>query len=193
MLEKRDDFIGKLLREKAEDPGETPDPTPAAEPEVLTDEQLLAQLGLDPENNPFDEATAKVALPLAKGLQQMQSMVSQLVEVQELQALETTWNTALDSLERDYGELPIDRLSVLEFAAARNIQDPAAAYWTIAGPAKKQVVDAVRAQQKRPTPPSTTRPQGRAAQAPAPLEAKTVKEAVAEAARRAMTEAGYQA
>lgn len=191
MLEKRDDFIGKLLREKAEAPGDEPVVEAQPAPEPVTDEQLLAQLGLDVENNPFDESTAKVALPLMRALQQQQDLVTALVEQQELQALETQWTTALDTLEGEYGELPIDRVAVLEYAAERGIQDPAAAYWTIAGPAKKQLIDAVRSQQARPKPPATTRPKGTGQQTSAPLEAKTVKDAVAEAARRVAAEKGF--
>jgi hypothetical protein len=148
-LKGRDDEIGKLLRGRAEGDGNdgegsTPDPEP--EPEPVTDEDILQALGIDPE---FDETAAKVALPLVRGMQQLQAEVAAMREQRELADLDTYWTSELDKLEKANGELPVDRVAVLEFAAENGLQTPADAYWRIYGPAQRQVQDAVAEAQKR--------------------------------------------
>jgi hypothetical protein len=141
-LKGRDDEIGKLLRGRAE--GETPvePPEPTPEPEPITDEDILRSLDIDPE---YDENAAKVAIPLVRGMQQLQEQVQALLEQRDLADLDTFWTTELDKLEAANGELPVDRLSVLEFAAENGLQSPADAYWRIYGPAQRQVRAAVEA------------------------------------------------
>lgn len=154
-LKGRDDEIGQLLRGRAE--GETPaEPEVVEPPAPVTDEDILATLGIDPE---FDETTAKVAIPLVRGIQALQDQVSQLLEQNELQALDTQWTSELTALEAEHGALPVDRVAVLEYAAANGIQSPAQAYWSISGPARRQVEAAAEAARARLTAtPGKTKP-----------------------------------
>lgn len=151
-LKERDDEIGKLLRGRAEDDGQGEEEANASDepaaPEALTDDAILKALGLDPEN-PFEETASKVAVPLVRAVQGLQQQVEALLERDELAQLDAYWTAELDALEASNGELPIERVAVLEFAAENGIQKPADAYWRIAGPAKRQVEQAVAAAQAR--------------------------------------------
>lgn len=202
-LKARDDEIGTLLRGRAEGSetdGASGDEGEQAAPEPMTDDAILQALGLDPENNPFDENTAKVALPLVRGLQQVQGQLAELTEQRELEALDKQWNTSLDKLETEHGELPIDRLSLLEFAAAQGISDPATAFWRVFGPANRQVEAAVKAAQERVTAASGTtktkkastgkRPAGSTATEEVPAEGATLRETVSDAAKKVLTDLG---
>lgn len=148
MLEKRDDFIGKHLQAKAEGEGETPSPPAEAEP--VTDEAILQAFGLDPED-PYDEKAIKVALPLFRKLDEQDGQLAAIAQRLELQDIEREWTTTLDSLARDNGALPVDNLAVMEYAAANGIASPTDAYWRIAGPARRQVAEAMKAVEARTT------------------------------------------
>lgn len=191
----RDDYISKLLREKAEP--ETDVPTMAAPQQVeeLTDEALLTALGLDPENDMFDQHTAKVALPLARQLLETKAAVDQLVQTQSISQAERYWNSSLDSLEKQFGELPIDRMAVLEFAAENSIADPQDAYWRIMGPVRQQLMNAVQTHKQTELRDAkkgaaSVRPRTTGKTAPSALEATSVRNAVYEAARIAAEERG---
>jgi hypothetical protein len=82
-------------------------------------------------------------------MEQLRSAVSQLVEQSELRDLDTYWNSTLDKLESENGELPIERVALLEFAASQGLTKPEDAYWRVAGPARRQVEEAVKAAQAR--------------------------------------------
>lgn len=201
-LKERDDAIGRLLRGKAEEgapaEGETQGEAEPSEP--LTDEAILQALGLDPESNPFQEETAKVAVPLVRGMQQLQEQVASLIEANELQALEYEWTSTLDRLSSENGELPVTREAVIDFAASNGITSPEDAYWRIFGPARRQVEQAVAAAQGRITAAekkpvdkgaaSSQRPVSGAAEAEVTLKGKTAREATAEAAKRVLNELG---
>lgn len=154
-LKGRDDEIGQLLRGRAE--GETQAPEPEADPPApVTDEDILTTLGIDPE---FDETAAKVAIPLVRGLQALQDQVAALTEQRELADLDSYWTSELTALETEHGVLPVDRVAVLEYAAANGIQDPKQAYWSISGPARRQVEAAAEAARARLTAtPEKTKP-----------------------------------
>jgi hypothetical protein len=196
-LKARDDEIGKLLRGAKE----VPDPAAVAEvetpPEPMTDEAILTQLGLDPEN-PFDETATKVALPLVRALQGLSEQVQGLVEERELEQLDRYWTSSLDKLEADNGALPIDRTAVLEYAAANGLQSPEDAYWRISGPAKRQVEQLTAAARKRIAEappvvvkkPTSVRPAGGGATDEVPVSAPTIKGAVGEAARNILRDLG---
>lgn len=151
-LKGRDDTIGKLLRGKASDEQATDDAQGAEgeqePPPAITDEAILQALGLDPDN-PFDETAAKVALPLVKAVEALTTQVQALQEERELDQLDAYWTSELDALEKQNGELPIERLALLEFAATNGYSRPADAYWAVAGPARAQVEKAVAEAQKR--------------------------------------------
>ena len=200
-LKARDDTIGKLLRGASE--GEETDGATGAAgetetpPAPMTDEEIIQALNLDPEN-PFDENAAKVALPLVRGLQSLQATVDQLVERQELEQLDRYWTGELDKLETENGVLPIDRTAVLEFAAANGLSTPDAAYWQIAGPARRQVETLTTAARKRlavveSSPvkkPTSVRPTAGGGTEEVPTEQPTVRGAVAEAGRKVLRDLG---
>ena len=200
-LRGRDDEIGKLLRGRAEGEGEgngqPPEPDP--EPEPVTDEAIFEALGIDPE---YDETAAKVALPLVRGMQALQAEVAAMREERELQSLDAYWTSELDALEKANGELPVDRVAVLEFAAENGLQSPADAYWRIYGPAQRQVQAAVAEAQARvsaaggkPKPGkkdvSSARPKSSAAEEEVPVgDGKSLRDSVADAGAKVLRDLG---
>ena len=196
LLEKREDFIGKLLREKASGESaeaDVPEPEPVAE---LTDEAILQAFGLDPEQNPFDENTAKVVVPLFREIQSLRTEVGQLTEDSQLTAIANEWNTTLDALSKEFGELPVDNIAVMEYAGANGVASPQDAYWRIAGPARRQVGDAMKAVEARLAKESakkkatSTRPSSTSADSEPGLDEKDTKSATLTAARAAMAKLG---
>lgn len=150
-LQKRDDYIGKLLRDKEPAPaGDGTPPVEQPEPEFPSDEELLRSLGLDPEN-PFDVEQGKLALPLAKQQIQQQQALSALVEQQELANLDRYWRDSLSGLEREFGTLPktLDHERVMEFAAENGIGNPLDAYWRIVGPGRDALSKSLETERAR--------------------------------------------
>jgi len=199
-LKGRDDEIGKLLRGRAQEgEGEGTPPEPEPEPEPVTDEDILTALGIDPE---YDETAAKVALPLVRGMQALQAEVAAMREERELQSLDQYWTSELDALEKANGELPVDRVAVLEFAAENGLQSPADAYWRIYGPAQRQVQAAVAEAQARVTAAggkpkpgkkdvSSARPKSSAAEEEVPVSDGTpLRDSVKDAASKVLRDLG---
>lgn len=197
-LRKRDDHIGKLLRDRAED--EPSDEATEEEPplEQMSDEDILRSLGLDPEN-PFDENAAKFAIPLVRELQQQRGALASLIEAQELAEIDRTWRQGLSAMEREFGELPkeVTHERVMEWAADNEVLNPMDAYWRIVGPGKAAAeagLTEARAkaealtQRKRDA--STTRPSSAEADAEAPPESKTGKGATREVASKLLASLG---
>ena len=197
-LKERDDEIGKLLRGKAE--GETAPVVEEPEPpKPMTDEDILRELGLDPENT-FDETAIKIGVPLVRALQGLTQKVDAMSQDRELEQLDSYWNDTLDKLEKDNGKLEVDRIAVLEFAGNNGIVRPEDAYWRIAGPARRQVEAAMAEAQKRigaagqPKPTkqevSSTRPKASGATEEVPTTAKTVRDAVQDQAGKILRDLG---
>ena len=193
-LKKRDDTIGKLLRGKeADESDKTPPPPP--EPEVVTDEEILQALGLDP-SDPFSEQTAKAVLPVVRKQLEQENVIAQLIEIQELNEIDRTWRSSLSGLEKEFGALPaeVTHDDVMEYAAEHNIGDPLSAYWQIAGPGRLAVESVTSERMAKlkaaKAASATTRPGGGNADSEAPLEAKTTKGATREAASRILRELG---
>ena len=200
-LRKRDDHIGKLLRERSED--DTPAPGDENEPlpEELSDEQILQALGLDPSNNPFDENAAKIALPLVRQQAQMHGMLESLIQAQEVADIDRTWRQALSGMEKEYGTLPkeVTHDRVMEWAAENQVDNPMDAYWRIVGPGKavlQRSIEAERARtealQEKKRASATTRPTAVEADADAPAEAKTAKAATKEVASKLLASLGLE-
>ena len=195
-LKKRDDHIGKLLRGKVADEEQAqPDPAPAPLAQA-SDEDILQALGLDPDN-PFDEQAAKVAVPLVRKQLEQEAMLSQLIEMQELNDIDRTWRGTLGDLEKEFGVLPpgLDHEAIMEFAAENGINSPVAAYWQVMGPGRAALAEATKGERaksltgaKRAA--SAVRPAPVSAEDEAPLESKTTKGATREAAKRIMRELG---
>ncbi len=197
-LRKRDDHIGKLLRDRNADSVETEPETGEPEtPSEPTDEEILSALGLDPENNPFDEQAAKVALPLVKRQLQQDRTLAALIEQQELAEIDRSWRQSLSGLEREFGPLPadIDHDKVMEFAAESGIGNPVDAYWRIVGPGRAALTDAMKRLEKEQRTAAkkaaaTTRPKAVEAEDDPALKATTVKGATREVARRLLADLG---
>jgi hypothetical protein len=194
-LRKRDDTIGKLMREKEAPPEGTPPVEEPAPEEPVTDEDILQILGLDPEN-PFDEQTAKAVVPLVRRQLEQENTIAQLIQMQELENIDRTWRSTLSSLEKEFGALPaeVTHDRVMEFAAENGIGSPVDAFWRISGPGRQAVesVMEARAAELRAAKQATTstRPNGAGGDGEAPLESKTAKGATKEAATRILRELG---
>lgn len=198
-FKERDILINKLLRDKGdEQPEGTPSPEQETQPTdepTFTDADILAQLKLDPENDPFDEHTAKVALPLAKAVMEMRQQLAELQNNSTLQETDRYWRTSLKALEESFGELPVDAEAVMQFAAANDVGDPQDAYWRIMGPAREQLVkaaaerraEATRAAKQAAT---TQRPKTAAKTTPARIEGEEVGDVLGDAAKAAAEELG---
>ena len=196
-FKKRDDTIGKLMREHGEDDGTPPEPEPEPEVVELTDGEILQALNLDPETNPFDEATAKIAVPLVRRQMQQEATIAQLIELQEISEIDRSWRSSLEGLEKEHGALPVelDHEAVMEFAADNNIGSPVDAYWRIMGPGRSAIDRAAKdVQAKRLTAAKTaasgTRPGTTVADDEAPPESKTAKGATREVATRLLRDLG---
>ena len=196
-FKKRDDTIGKLLRERGEDDGSAePEPEPEPEPE-LTDSEILQALNLDPETNPFDEGVAKIAIPLVRRQMQQEATIAQLIELQEISEIDRSWRSALEGLEKENGALPVElnHEAVMEFAAENNIGSPVDAYWRLMGPSRSALdratkdVQAKRLQAAKAAA-SGTRPGTTVADDEAPVESKTAKGATREVASRLLRDLG---
>jgi hypothetical protein len=145
-LRKRDDYIGRLLREKSTSELTTEQEEVLGEAEEeISDEEILKLLGLDPENNPWDEQTAKIAVPLFRRQLEQERSIAALIEMQELAEIDRTWRSTLSALEKEFGPLPkeITHDMVMEFAAEEGIASPLDAYWRIMGPARTILSKAV--------------------------------------------------
>jgi hypothetical protein len=144
--QERDQFIQKLLRDKAvpapaeATPPADPAPAPAdAGPEDLSDKEILETLGLDPE---FETPETKAIVALARMNVTLHEQVTAVSTKSQLNETERYWETSLSALEQQYGTLPpgISHDDVLREAANANIAEPMDAYWRIMGPGRSAVL-----------------------------------------------------
>lgn len=201
-FQEQNKLINKLQREDAAKPDTPAAPaveTPAApvvepvEPE-MTDEVLIEALGLDMED-PYDARTAKVAVPLARLVLDLKNQVEGVVTNSTVAETSQVWNTTLDTLESQYGELPVPRIELLERAADEGIADPTTAYWAAVGPLRAKLANEVsellkerRASDKKAA--TTPRPRTSTPVEATRLTNTDTKLAVAEAAELAARELG---
>lgn len=194
--------IGKLQRENAalrnSEPVPPVAPAVVAEQEqpdlsTLSDEQLAEALGINLEDA-LDPQATKLNLALTRKVLALTQTVERVSTSTATDAMQRTWETALDGLESKFGELPVERIEVLEYAATNGITDPEAAYWAKAGPIRFAVNEALgerlkssRVAAKKSA--TTVRPKTSVGVEPR-LESKNVKDAVREAANAAMRELG---
>jgi hypothetical protein len=181
-FQERDKFIQQLLRNQAEPEAKADEGTSDDEP--ATDDDLLKALGLDDPDDPYAENTAKVALPLAKMVLQLQETVEGLQQQTTVQATERYWTDSLNELESKFGALPVSRDELFKLAADAGVAEPVDAYWRVMGPARQQVLaevqkrrDAETARLKKGTK-GTVRPKDTASATEAPIKAKDVKDAM---------------
>lgn len=200
-LSGRDQHIQKLLRDKAEE-AKAGEAAPAAEPVApaapqapaeVTDEDILRDLGLNPENEDMEDPKVQAIVGLARFALDLKEEVGSVKQSAAVRETEALWENQLDALEKQYGSLPegITRDDVLAHAAKAGIAEPVDAYWRIMGPARAEVLAAVKARRdaaetalKRgsSSPVKTRGSEGETADAP--LEAKNTKDAVKEAMLR---------
>lgn len=148
--QERDKFIQQLLRDKSDSGNDAGDDTSeASAPDdesdaVMSDEDILTALGID-KDDPYSEQTAKVALPLAKLVIDLNNKVDSISSRAELDSTERYWTTSLAALESQYGKLPsgITHEAVMREAAKQSIAEPMDAYWRIAGPGRQAVMEEV--------------------------------------------------
>ena len=196
----RDDFIQKLLRDKAApvEAGATPPadpPAPAGDPEDLSDKEILETLGLDPE---FETPETKAIVALARMNVALHEQVNTVSEKSQLNETERYWETSLTALENQYGTLPpgVTHDDVLREAANAKIAEPMDAYWRIMGPGRAAVLAEVTkrraemAESLKKGTQSQKRPSGEADTSEKIIDAKDSKSAVKMAFAQLVKEQG---
>ena len=196
-LEQRDSLIQQLQQKIATKP-ESTEPEVPAEPEVeITDDDILRAIGIDPEGDPFEvEYARKHTLPLARQVMVLEDQVSQVVETEQIQTAATQWNQQLDQLEKEYGELPLDRTQVLQYAVNEGINSPEVLYFRLTAPVRKQIdeqVAKIRKQTAKKQAAGGLRPRATEAGAKViEMKDKSLRDIVKEAAIAAQEETGYK-
>jgi len=110
-------------------------------PPIPSDEEILALYDITPDH-PYYEVAKAVALPLAKQNLILAGNFETMKQQVEADQAWNVWNDTLDSLESEYGKLPVERDVIFEFAAEQGIYDPEVAYMKMAFAAKKVIGDA---------------------------------------------------
>lgn len=199
----RDRLINTLQRGQAtEPPAQAPaapaaPPTPVApEPEPeLSDADLAEAFHLDLED-PADEKTAQVAIPLARTILLLKEQVEGLAAGTAAKDARAEFTSGLSKLETEYGVLPSDsRAALVEAAVTRGI-DADSAYWAAVGPTRLAVMQDVterltKLQAQGKASATTPRPGTNVPVEQRALESKDTKSAVAEAAKLAAQELGF--
>lgn len=204
-LEKRDDFIGKLLRDDAAPEGEQPKDEAEPVSTDLSDDAIieaLKGLGLDPED-PSSEPVFQGLIPVVRKQVEQDQKLASLYETIELQELDRSWRSSLSGLEKEYGSLPakVTHDRVMEFAAENGIANAYDAYWRIVGPARSALEQAGKAHRSSPAEAkaalaakkkaaASTRPSATDSDADAALESKDAKGATKEVALRLLKQMG---
>lgn len=149
-FQERDRHIQQLLREKAEaaKEGDKPADVPAADEGDVTDADILAALGMDADR---EDSEAKAIVAMARMNLTLQNEVKAMASKDEVRETERIWETTLDSLEKQYGALPVDRMEVFKTAVENGIADPMSAYWRVMGPARQGVMEEVRKRREAAT------------------------------------------
>lgn len=197
--QERDKFIQSLLQKKEETPETAAPPAVDEPPAAVTDEDLLAALGIDVENDPYAESAAKAALPLARLVLEQQAKLDSLVQRADVNETEQYWRKSLDNLEESYGPLPreVTREALIAYAAQNGIAEPQDAYWRVVGPARKSLLDEVEAKRsaievklKKQGAAASPRPKSTTKTVEKGPESRTVKGAVAEVFNKLAAERG---
>lgn len=201
-LQERDKVINRLMQRAAESQEDPPAPTASdvveAEAQPLSDEDILRQFGLDPDD-PMYEVKAEVLLPVARQVLPLASTVEALMAERQAEEALGAWYSSFDALEAEYGALPtgISRDDVIEFALERNILDPEAAFHAVTAGARKVLTEeATKARQEALRTLKQQQGRGRTArsEAAAPKEtitADSLADAVEQAAKMAEQKLGY--
>lgn len=181
-FQQRDKFIQQLLRNKPEEAAAAE--TSSEDDGTISDQELLAALGLDDPDDPYAETTAKVALPLAKLVLNLQEEVTSLKQTSDVERTERFWESSLTGLETKFGALPVSHDEVFKLAAEAGVGDPTDAYWRIMGPARQEVMVEVQRRREAIVKPikdgakGNVRPKTDAETSETPVVAKDVNEAM---------------
>lgn len=207
-LKAQDKFANRLMQRNAEleKQSQTPEATEPSrsEPPVQVEEpfeppsvdDVLANLGYDPGDPNYD-IVKDIAGPLAAQLAQVSGELQSLREERELQQTVDYWNSSLDALEGQYGQLPVDRERVLDFAVERNIFDPTTAYHSFMAPLQREVQDeAAKARREalenlKRQQQGAVRPVSSQPSRSKPIKGMKVKDAMKLAVKEAQDELGY--
>ena len=149
----KESYIGKLQQRIAERKAEPELAEPVAqipEPYVPepSDEEILKAFGYAPDGA-YYEIAKEVVLPMAKQVLAQASEMSQMKQHLQVEAAWDGWNASLDKLEDQYGELPVGREAVVEFAVQQGIDNPEVAYYRLAMQAQKMTAEAAQEQRLR--------------------------------------------
>lgn len=204
-LSGRDKHIQQLLREKAEGkkvettepPAEANDDTAPAVVAEASDEEILEALGLNPQDEDMTDPRIQAIIGLGKFSLSLKSEVESMQQTSAVRETEVLWETSLTALEAQYGALPtgITHDEVIAEAAKNSIAEPVDAYWRIMGPARAEVLAAVKARRDTATEAlkrgqGAAKPRSSAKTEPAGLKATNVKDAVKEAMLNLQKEKG---
>src|SRR5438128_2665650 len=146
-LEGQESYIHKLQERLAKEPERFTPPAPEAEP---TDEELLAVLGVDPEQ--VDPGVAQTMLQLGRSQLMLEAQLESLNQSVQGREVENTWNGGLDELESTYGKLPAieglnpreARVRYLQYAADEGYSSPYELYFRVTAPVKSQATSLIQ-------------------------------------------------
>ncbi len=192
--EQQESYIHRLQAELAKKPVDSnpafeEDPAPA---EDLTDEQLLAAAGYDPEDFEVQQQ-AKFLLPSLRRELALEDQLTALVAKQQAIDTQSAWNSQLDALEAEYGKMPGDRVQQLSYAAEHGLSSPKELYFDLSMPIKAEVGNIVqRARQEAAKRAETggLKPSSSTAGADPVTKEMTLREAVAASAKAAAEDTG---
>jgi hypothetical protein len=139
----QDKFVQSVMRRNAELENQDPPAATDDEPEApLSDEEFLASLGIT-EDDEMYEVKKEILGPVAKIVIQQQQQMQEMVLQQQAAAFLDNWDTTLNQLEEQYGELPMSHDDLLDAALENGIMDPVDAYNRVSMTGRKVVSDEV--------------------------------------------------
>lgn len=192
-LEQQEGTIHKLQARLAEE--RTPEPVVAQEEEELSDEDILAGLGIDPEDYSVTAAQKDAMLRMARATMALEERVEQMYNTEQVRQVQTAWNNELDALEAKHGKLPGNRVQVLQYAVEEGITDPAGLYFRLTAEPRQEIDKAV-AEARRQALQTEARggvaPRSTNAGTTIDLKGLSMKDAITAAAKAAEKESGLK-
>lgn len=137
LAEQQESTIHKLQQRLSEQ--KQPEPAPPVEEPVLTDDDILVAIGVDPEDYSVSESARAALIRMAKATMALEDKVESLATKDTTREVETFWNSELDRLEAENGKLPFDRIQVLQYAVEEGLTDPVGVYFRLSAPVKREV------------------------------------------------------
>jgi hypothetical protein len=191
-LSQQDSTISKLQAKLAE-PLEVPEAS-TEEVEEVTDAQLLAVYGIDPEDFSIPDAMKGAIIRQARNQLALEDQVATLTNREQVRDYQSSWNTELDTLESTYGELPGTREEVLRYALREEVLTPADLYFKLTAPVKREV-ESLAAKARRDAgkreQSAGVKPRSSSAEPAAVQPGMSMRDAVKAAAMAAQKETGH--